>query len=229
MTSHLLAAKPFQNLSFPNILYTYLVPKVCKLMLIRSLGANENPQIFQRRAARSELAAVRGGASSPLLATGTSNFWWAFWVPLKGVMQGCIRIPTYIGIHINGSWSSVGVTLAHLFLHCPGWTFSPFFHLFHGSGVGMGSNPSSSVVTAPLLRMINNKNGDFRRITQESFLRFSFDGSSKNPRLRINIYARGRMMQKHRGRKLAKGSRKVQKSVPTTSLVAWHSWTVAHA
>ena len=27
----------------------------------------------------------------------------------------------------------------------------------------------------------------------------------------------------------AKGSRKVQKSVPATSLVAWHSWTVAHA
>ena len=27
----------------------------------------------------------------------------------------------------------------------------------------------------------------------------------------------------------AKGSRKVRKSVPTTSLVAWHSWTVAHA
>ena len=27
----------------------------------------------------------------------------------------------------------------------------------------------------------------------------------------------------------AKGSRKVQKSVPTTSLVAWHNWTIAHA
>ena len=27
----------------------------------------------------------------------------------------------------------------------------------------------------------------------------------------------------------AKGSRKVQKPVPTTSLVTWHSWTVAHA
>ena len=27
----------------------------------------------------------------------------------------------------------------------------------------------------------------------------------------------------------AKASRKVQKSVPTTSFVAWHSWTVAHA
>ena len=44
---------------------------------------------------------------------------------------------------------------------------------------------------------------------------------------------REHMMQKHCGRKLTKGwrkgSRKVQKSVPTTSLMAWHSWTVAHA
>ena len=30
-------------------------------------------------------------------------------------------------------------------------------------------------------------------------------------------------------KRAAKGSRKVQKSVPTTSLVAWHSRTVAHA
>ena len=30
-------------------------------------------------------------------------------------------------------------------------------------------------------------------------------------------------------KRAAKGSRKVQKSVPTTSLVAWHSWTVAQA
>ena len=54
-------------------------------------------------------------------------------------------------------------------------------------------------------------------------------GSSKNPCLKnlsTGTHVAGTLPAKAHER-AAKGSRKVQKSVPTTSLVAWHSWTLA--
>ena len=62
-------------------------------------------------------------------------------------------------------------------------------------------------------------------------------GSSDHPCLNIYIYiyiykhgdARCKQMPSKARERAAKGSPKVQKSVPTASLLAWHSWTVAPA